>query len=66
MIPIQSAASYRMIPIQSAASYRMIPIQSAAFIPSSHKSKNSVAVETGLLHSQKFTNSHYYFLVNVE
>jgi hypothetical protein len=44
----------------------MIPNHSAAFIPSSHKSKNSVAEQTGFLQSQKFTNNHYYFLVTAE
>jgi len=28
--------------------------------------QNYVAVETGFLHSQKFTNSLYYFLITVE
>jgi hypothetical protein len=52
--------------IKTLQSYRMIPNHNATFIPSSHKSKNSVAVETGFLHSKKFTKSHHNFLVTVE
>jgi hypothetical protein len=44
--------------IKTLQNYRMIPNHNVAFIPSSHKSKNSFAMETGFLHSQKFTNSH--------
>jgi hypothetical protein len=42
------------------------PQSQSCIYPSAHKSKNSVTIETGFLHSQKFTNNHYYFLIIAE
>jgi len=36
-----------------------------AFVPFWHEFKNSIIVETGTLHSQLFTNSHFHF-INVQ
>ena len=38
----------------------------AVFVPSWHVFKNSVAVQIGLLHWQRFTNSHFHFFITVE
>jgi hypothetical protein len=42
------------------------PKHAHVFVPFRHELKNSVAAETGLLHSRTTTNGHFHFLVIVE
>jgi hypothetical protein len=46
--------------------FNIIPVYNDTFVPSWHEFKNSVAAQSGPLHSQPFTNSHLHFFITVE
>jgi hypothetical protein len=46
--------------------FNVITEHTDAFVPPWNEFKNSVVEETGLLHSQQLTNSHFLFSIIVE